>query len=258
MVQPYVTSSSIDPNVGILKVDDINGKPIATLWNFAIHGVCWGPDNMEFSSDIMGGACDNIEALGGGVALFMNADAGDISPNGDACAGKPDYAGAHTIANTVMASRSDTPTYTVGHIATSTNTDYFGHIVANWTLAREFNCTEGGPFSICTICDLLHCKLNLKGGEGWSEETPRFTGFRFTLGEKETLFVSIPGEALFELGQEIRSDGASLGYDQTFLMGYSNNYLQYFATSDEYQVCNESFLHSNAILLSFAYYLLAY
>jgi hypothetical protein len=57
---------------------------------------------MYYSSDIMGGANDNIEAQGGGIALYVNGDAGDISPNGDACAGKPDYAGGHTIANTVM------------------------------------------------------------------------------------------------------------------------------------------------------------
>ena len=35
-------------------MDDMNGNPIATLWNFAIHGVCYGPSNMMFSGDIMG------------------------------------------------------------------------------------------------------------------------------------------------------------------------------------------------------------
>jgi len=31
---------------------------------------------MYFSSDIMGGVCDNVEKSVGGIALFMNADAG--------------------------------------------------------------------------------------------------------------------------------------------------------------------------------------
>ena len=29
---------SIDPHLGIIRVDDIEGSPIATVWNFAIHG----------------------------------------------------------------------------------------------------------------------------------------------------------------------------------------------------------------------------
>lgn len=49
-----MTTGSIDPHLGLIKVDDVNDKPIATLWNFAIHGVCYGEDNMKFSSDIMG------------------------------------------------------------------------------------------------------------------------------------------------------------------------------------------------------------
>jgi len=35
---PYVTSTTIDPNLGIIRVDDLKGNAIATLWNFAIHG----------------------------------------------------------------------------------------------------------------------------------------------------------------------------------------------------------------------------
>lgn len=53
---------------------------MATVWNFAIHGVCYGPDNLMFSGDIMGKACEEIEEQIGGVALFINADAGDIDP----------------------------------------------------------------------------------------------------------------------------------------------------------------------------------
>lgn len=37
---PYVNASSIDPYLTIIRVDDLQGKPIATLWNFATHGTC--------------------------------------------------------------------------------------------------------------------------------------------------------------------------------------------------------------------------
>lgn len=53
-ISPYVTIGSIDPHLGLIRVDDMNGKPIATVWNFAVHGVCYDESNMKFSSDIMG------------------------------------------------------------------------------------------------------------------------------------------------------------------------------------------------------------
>jgi len=42
--------------------------------------------------------------------------------------------------------------------------------------------------------------------------------------------------ALVELGWQIRNDSQFLGFNQTFLVGYSNNYLMYFATPNEYLV----------------------
>ncbi len=75
-ISHYVKKGTIDPHLGIVRVDTAAGEPMATLWNFAIHGVCYGPDNMYFSGDIMGIACQHIEELIGGVALFVNADAG--------------------------------------------------------------------------------------------------------------------------------------------------------------------------------------
>jgi hypothetical protein len=51
---PWVNRDTIDPNLGILRVDAPDGTPIATLWNYAVHGTCYGPHNMKFSSDIMG------------------------------------------------------------------------------------------------------------------------------------------------------------------------------------------------------------
>jgi hypothetical protein len=57
------------------------GQPIATVWNFAVHGTCYGPSNMYFCTDIMGRANTLIEQTIGGVSLFVNADAGDVAPS---------------------------------------------------------------------------------------------------------------------------------------------------------------------------------
>mmetsp|Transcript_32961 Transcript_32961/g.77290 ORF Transcript_32961/g.77290 Transcript_32961/m.77290 type:complete len:80 (+) Transcript_32961:1233-1472(+) len=44
----------------------------------------------------------------------------------------------------------------------------------------------------------------------------------------------MPGEALTETAWEMRNATQSLGYDLTFLAGYTNNYMGYFAPPDEY------------------------
>jgi hypothetical protein len=51
---PWLRYDTIDPHLGVIRVDQANGTPLATVWNYATHGVCYGPSNMQFSSDIMG------------------------------------------------------------------------------------------------------------------------------------------------------------------------------------------------------------
>jgi len=233
---PYLKKTDIDPYLSIIKIDTLEGVPLATVWNFAIHGTCYGTSNMKFSSDVMGGASRYIEQMVGGVALFVNADAGDIAPTGQACSGKPDFAGGLTIAQTVKQIRDSLTTTTDVEIQAFSQHVDFGKTNMNLTFARVANCSKGGPLDICGICKFLNCDLNLHLGSEWVENRPRFTAIRFTLNGKSNVIVTMPGEALHDLGIEIRSDTTKLGFDKTFLFGYSNNHMGYFATPREYDV----------------------
>jgi len=233
---PYLKPEDIDPILSIIRVDKLDGTPLATLWNFAIHGTCYGSSNLLFSSDVMGGACKHIEEVIGGVALFVNADAGDIAPTGVACNGKPDFGGGPIIAQAVKKLRDSlTTTANVDIRVFSQRTD-FGKTNMNLTFARVANCTKGGPLYICSICHFLNCDLNLHLGSNWVENNPRFTAIRLSLNGQHNVIVTIPGEALHDLGWEIRNDTKKLGFNQTFLFGYSNNHMGYFATPREYIV----------------------
>jgi len=110
----------------------------------------------------------------------------------------------------------------------------FGHIVFNATLARDFNCTSGGPLDICTICEVLGCEWDIPGGPGWVEQEPTFTAVTFEIGNQKSVFVSMPGEALTELGTNVRTTMTQLGFNITLLFGYTNNYMMYFCPPDEY------------------------
>jgi hypothetical protein len=109
-ISPYVNEWSIDPQLGLFRVDYADGRPMSTLWNFAIHGTCYGDSNLLLSGDIMGKVNDYIERSIGGISQFHNADAGDIAPGNNMCSQAPDFAGARIIADKILAWRKSMPT----------------------------------------------------------------------------------------------------------------------------------------------------
>jgi neutral ceramidase len=234
---PYVNKGTIDPHLGVLSLQELEtNTTIATLWNFAIHGVCYGPDNLEFSADIMGYACDLIEAQLGGVALFVNGDAGDIDPAPTMCDLAPHFKGSPLMADAVVSVARGLTMSDSAELAVYAHNVPFGPTNLNYTLGRFNNCTTGGTLDICTLCSLLRCDINVHMPSSFIENDPIFTALRLSIAGNDTVIVSIPGEALVELGWWIRNDTQKLGFENTFLAGYSNSHMGYFATPDEYDI----------------------
>jgi hypothetical protein len=70
----------VDPQIGLLRVDTMAGKPLALVYNFACHAYCGVPGG-GISADFPGFASRVIEeAWPGAVALFLQGAAGDITP----------------------------------------------------------------------------------------------------------------------------------------------------------------------------------
>jgi hypothetical protein len=71
----------IDPQVGIVRFDRMDGRPLAVLYNFACHPIM-NPPNKGSSADFPGYASKVIEEnLGeGALAFFVQGCAGDINP----------------------------------------------------------------------------------------------------------------------------------------------------------------------------------
>lgn len=77
--------------------------------------------------------------------------------------------------------------------------------------------SPGGPLDICTLCEVLHCEFNPHLGSQWLENKPTFTAINFNSRNRTTLFVTMPGEPLYNLGLEVRGDGLAMGFDDVFL-----------------------------------------
>ncbi|MGO8792253.1 MAG: neutral/alkaline non-lysosomal ceramidase N-terminal domain-containing protein [Terriglobia bacterium] len=77
-----VPTAPVDPTVAVLRVDTLEGKPLAVLVNYACHPVVFGPDNTQYSADYVGVMEKAVEQAVGGHAIcfFLQGAAGDINP----------------------------------------------------------------------------------------------------------------------------------------------------------------------------------
>ena len=70
----------IDNAVGVIRVDDLDGQAIATLFSYGCHTVTMGPRSMVASPDFPGPARELIEDAFGGLGIFLQACGGNINP----------------------------------------------------------------------------------------------------------------------------------------------------------------------------------
>jgi len=76
-----VFTAPVDPTVMVLRIDDIAGRPMAILVNYACHPVVFGPDNLQYSADYPGEMMRVVEAAyPGAQAMFLQGGAGNINP----------------------------------------------------------------------------------------------------------------------------------------------------------------------------------
>jgi hypothetical protein len=78
----YNPDGPSDKTVGVLRVEDLSGRPIAVLINYAVHGVVMGPGNRQITADLPGATSRYVEQhLGDAVvALWTSGAAGDQNP----------------------------------------------------------------------------------------------------------------------------------------------------------------------------------
>ena len=74
-----VPGHPIDRSVGVLRVDDLAGRSIATTFSFGCHPVLVGPQTQTTSSDYPGAARAVIEPSRG-LSLFLQGCGGNINP----------------------------------------------------------------------------------------------------------------------------------------------------------------------------------
>lgn len=74
----YYAPDLYDRRVNVLQVRALDGQPIGTLVNYAIHPEVIGSGQGILSPDVVGPLYDSVEKASGGMALFMNGAQGGM------------------------------------------------------------------------------------------------------------------------------------------------------------------------------------
>ena len=201
----------LDPELGLLKVMGADGRPVALVWNYAIHGTALGRANSLLSGDLMADASARLERETGAPVLFVNGAAGDVSPRQRGWPGV-EGAGAALASAALAAWRALPP-----------GRDLTLHAV------RSQVSLPGSALSVRN-CTGRWVPAALRIGLGWT--LPGSAGLT-AVRIGGTAWVTIPGELQTRLGLDIKTAGRR-AFEETFVAGYSNDYLGYFLTRRDF------------------------
>ena len=201
----------LDPELGVLKITSLDGRPLALVWNYAIHGTALGHGNFQLSGDLMGEASARLERETGVPALFVNGAAGDVSPSVKGWPAVESIGSA--LARSALATWSALP---AGRDETLE--------VAESRVAL--------PDPALSVRNCLGRWMPGDVRIGFGRIMPTSAGL-VAVRVGETAWVTVPGELQTRLGLDVKSAGHGR-FEQTFVAGYSNDYLGYFLTRQAY------------------------
>ena len=74
----YYAPQLYDPRCSVIQAIGVDGKPFATLVNYAIHPEVLGASHGTLSPDLIGPLYERLDAGGGGTGIFMNGALGGM------------------------------------------------------------------------------------------------------------------------------------------------------------------------------------
>jgi len=81
-----------DRQIGLMRLDKADGKLLALVANYAMHGTVLGPQNLLITADAPGIVADYVEEKLGAPMLYINGAAGNLAPIYTVC---PNFDSGH-------------------------------------------------------------------------------------------------------------------------------------------------------------------
>ncbi len=77
----------VDREVQVLRIDTVDGEPLAAVVDYACHPIVVGPDNDQITPDFPGVVKQVVEQSTGATCLYLQGAAGNIGPIGGVASG---------------------------------------------------------------------------------------------------------------------------------------------------------------------------
>lgn len=222
----YYAPALYDRRMSVMQAVSLDGSPIFTLVNYAIHPEVLGNGQGVMSPDCIGPMVERLEAEVGGVAVFMNGAQGGMVTADNRLLDQP--------SNPVNANWEDANTWE--------ECERIGHLMADEAMriiataapqqAPALFCTRR-TLSIPVESDALwgvvqHSPLNYPRNEG--DRTVPVAINLVNLGTAQ--IATIPGEALPNIGFYLKR---KMRGEHTLLFGLTNDAFGYILTKVDYQ-----------------------
>ncbi len=217
------TTFPIDPTVGVIRVDNKAGKPIAILVHYSCHPVVLGPDNLEYSADYPGEMRRYVESQLGGMAFFLQGAPGDINPYFDKTKLGQDAVSLMREQGTKLGAEAVRVAKKIQTIAPTAP-----KIQTKTVIVESRNRWDLEKFKVAAVEKFHMEPLRMARAIADNMKLPVTTMILRT-GDPDfdLAFVGLPGEPFVEFETQLRSRSPVAN---TFLSGYTNGYFWYFPT----------------------------
>jgi len=202
-----------DRQIGLIRVERADGKLLALIANYAMHGTALGSPNVLITGDAPGIVADYVEQKLGAPMLYINGAAGNLAPIYTVC---PDFESAHLGQFRVM----------LGDKIIAAN-DRIGRTTSTVRLAAGEQIVE----------------TPRKANMGWAPDLEKYLRqtdagetvvrlpIRYLRVNDDLAIWAAPLELFCEIALRVRSLSP---YPYTFYFGYCNGWLGYMPTAAEF------------------------
>jgi len=215
-----------DPEVGVFRIERLDGTPVCALFNFAVHGTALGAGNLQYTADVHGYAERYLEQqLGSGaVAIFTNGAEGDVSPSAGGYSGAEQV--GRIIGDRVLAVWNGlTPAPSI-HLDSTFEDVPFPHPQASSGCLP----VPGTSTDLCNLIPNFPIGFVIPLSSDWLSTVLPFQAIRIN----RSVLASVPGEPITDIGFDIKTRGKAKGFDYTFVVGLANDHMGYVTDAREF------------------------
>jgi len=213
--QAKVEPKPRDPELAVIRIDKMDGSPLATIVNFAAHPVWIDILDRRWSAEWPGQMALTVEEATGAPCIFMQGAAGDMSPNGEGARGHIEL--GQLIGRKVLEINerieTSTPKTPAIHAKPEDKFSYETRIDLENPLIR-------GTFSQMFFPEILAMLEELPN----NTITPRL---KTVLINEELALVGGSGEFFAEHATRLKNESPAA---KTLFFGYCNGHQMYFPT----------------------------